>query len=236
MHPQLKTLYNLQLADTHLRKDSESLQRLDWGEKQAKAIVALRQQAVALAAERARLDAAIKESEKALSTTESRIKRSRGRVDKGEIHNEHELESTEKEIVVLVARKGELEETILSLMDEAAAIPEMAQDIRAREQALLKEREAIRKRSTEEKARLEGDIAAVTLRRSELSGQLPADIRRRYEHMTTHSSGVAVVRIVSGACDACRVAVSPATVREVLETADLVGCQGCGRYLYTETD
>ncbi|HET6381957.1 MAG TPA: hypothetical protein VFJ58_01090 [Armatimonadota bacterium] len=236
MHPDLSTLYQLQLADTHLQLSRRQIQSLDWGDTQKKAIAALRSDAMAAAAEKNNTEKALREIETTLADVEKRIKRSEGRVQHGDIHNEHELESTEKELAALKSQRAELEDQALTIMEKLERFPARAEALLSREQMLLREREAVRERSTTEKARLEKDIEEVSARRDALASRLPAPLLQRYDQMRNHSSGVAIARIVNGACDACRVVVNPASVRETLETTALVTCQGCGRILYTEQE
>ncbi|MCA1595559.1 MAG: hypothetical protein LC772_03920, partial [Chloroflexi bacterium] len=98
MHPNLVTLYNLQLADTHIRNSSRQIESLDWGESHQKAIKALRVRAAAMAAEKANTDKAQANAEKTLAEMDGRIKRSEKRLSGAEIHNLHEMESVEKEL------------------------------------------------------------------------------------------------------------------------------------------
>ena len=234
MHPYLSTLYDLQLADNHVRIARQSLQGLDRGAAHEKAILALRSEAAQTAAAHEKAETGLRQREKQLAETEQRIGRSEGRIGRGEIHNEHELESMEKEMVSLRERRAALEDEALGLMEELSSLDEKAGKLKAREQLLIGELRAVRQRATEETARLEKEIAAVTQRREALAAQVPAPLLKRYDHMREHAGGVAIVRVVSGVCEACRVGTHAITLREITNTEELVPCQGCGRYLYYE--
>ena len=235
MHPHLSTLYNLQLADNHIVAAKKEIESLDWGDAQQKAINALRSEAARLIAEKTNAEKTLKQAESDLAATEARIKRSQRRVEKNEIHNEHELESTEKELVTMRARQSELEEQALTLMDGLEQFKPKATEIVKKEQALVKELAFIRSRSTERKAKLVAEIEAVSIRRAKLASELPPALSQKYEHLRQHRSGIGVVRVVSGSCDSCHVVVPGYEISAIIDGNDLVGCEGCGRLLYTET-
>jgi len=234
MHPHLTSLYNLRLADEKVMRSQAALERLDWGDSQVRAIHAVRAEAVTLMQRKTQLDKDLKACETALETVVARIRRSEKRLRSSDIHNAHELESTEKELAALKTQQGELEDRVLELMEAVEKFPAQAQDIRRREQALIKEREVIRKRSTDEKAKLDADIAAATQRGQELSSTLPREILERYRRMRPSMNGLAVSRVVNGACGECRTTVLPVIVKNILQSDELVPCQNCSRILYTD--
>jgi uncharacterized protein len=236
MHPDLVTLYNLQLADNHLRIARERIEKLDWGAAEQRAVTTLRAQAAVLAAEKAAAETALQQCENDLATAESRIQRTEKRIQSGEIHNAHEMESNEKELVTFRQRRGDLEEQALAWMEALEKVPARAHTIRSQEQALLHTLAEIRQRSTKEKARLEKEIEEVTARRSGLVSLLSEPVLKRFQQQQERHGGVGVARIAVGSCSECRARVHPSVVKAVLEGPDLVPCQNCGRYLYTDSD
>lgn len=236
MHPHLITLYNLRLADERGARAKKRLQGLDWGETQHRAVVALRGEAANLAAKKTSTEKALRDAERDLASAEDRIQKTEKRLGAGVIHNVHEMESTERELEALRIRRSTLEETALVLMEELEKVPAQALAIRRKEQAFLKEMERLRLQSTEEKAKLEKEIEAAGVKANELSGQLPADVLTRYKRIRDHSNGLAVSRVISGACGECHVAVSPAVVDTILKGPQLIPCQNCARILYTDSE
>jgi predicted nucleic acid-binding Zn-ribbon protein len=127
-----------------------------------------------------------------------------------------------------------LEENALQLMEEVEQIPKSIEAVLACERAYIEEREKIRTASTLEKAQQEQEIVDATSRWQALAPQVMAPVLQRYKQIRERSGGLAVSRVIAGACGDCHVTVVASLLRSIVEGNELVPCQNCNRLLYTE--
>ena len=234
MHPNLVTLYNLRLADERVLRARRRIQGLDWGDAQAKSIESAKAHISELESRLQEAKLALRSCEQELASVESRMERSTRRLAGSDIHNEHELASVEKELGSLRGRQSELEEKALQLMEEVEQIPKSIETVMSYKQAYTEERERIRAASTLEKAHQEQEIVEATSRWQTLAPQVMAPVLHRYKQIRERSGGLAVSRVVAGACGDCHVTVVASLLRSIIEGNDLVPCQNCNRLLYSE--
>jgi hypothetical protein len=77
------------------------------------------------------------------------------------------------------------------------------------------------------------EINQLRTAKEELTGQLNAEILRKYLHIRTAHND-AVVKVRKGACSGCYRAVTPQTIVEMRRSEQLFYCEHCGRMLVDE--
>ena len=96
-------------------------------------------------------------------------------------------------------------------------------------------------RREQEAERSELSARAEELRRAlqELEAQrrlraqvVPREDLALYDRLASRMGGVAVARVVSGTCQACRVSLPSGYVQRARTSSDPVYCSSCGRILY----
>jgi len=70
-------------------------------------------------------------------------------------------------------------------------------------------------------------------RAAAIETQLPEPLKREFYQIFKQRQNVAVARVVSDSCSACRTRIRPALFQQ-LKRGELVRCEGCHRILYLE--
>tara|TARA_B100000927_G_scaffold68278_2_gene53920 strand:- start:1253 stop:1990 length:738 start_codon:yes stop_codon:yes gene_type:complete len=139
-----------------------------------------------------------------------------------------------------IERYGEeitaLEDKEIELMEQADEQKNALNSARAKfeenEQSVKEEIEDL----GELKTKLESDVNAEKLIRSERAGEVDPDLLDIYERLFNAKSGMAVVGLVDGVCQGCHMKVTKSTVVSVRAEKQVAYCENCGRLLYWWTD
>lgn len=146
--------------------------------------------------------------------------------------SKRELKAVETETETASARKGELEEAILSLMDSitsketalAASAAELAAKV-----ASMKEKSVTMK---ERIARFESIIAEnEALFKTGLESLTPKT-KSRFGKMVTSADGKGIVPVEGEHCGGCRFTIPFDIRREASQGRELISCPHCGKYIY----
>ena len=137
-----------------------------------------------------------------------------------------------KEIEEAKKSKNEIEDTILSVMEQEDAL--LAEEKIKKENMDRKKEEDTRKqKELEEKLeRLNQNLQEVQSEQKEKVASIESEILNRYQKIRGKKDGVAVVSIVDGFCGGCNIAVPPQLINDVLSGKELVACRNCLRILY----
>jgi hypothetical protein len=149
-----------------------------------------------------------------------------------DVQSSRELKAIETEIETASAKKGTLEETVLSLMDSIAAREESLA-LSAKE-LVVKEAAAVEKTAVmkERISRFESITAENEAAYKEGLETLPSKTRSRFGKMVTSSDGKGIVPVEGENCGGCRFSI-PFDVRCDASKGDLsMSCPHCGKYIY----
>ena len=226
-----RALLDLQHLDSAIAGAAREKARLDTG---ANARQAFEDRRKTLAHTRAKTEevAAIRaQAEAELSTTEAKIERQKKRVMT--VSSAGEISALERDIEGLSRMRGELDERILTAMDEGETLTAQVEKqsdelIAARLQA-----EEIEANYAAQSARLDKLVAQKKAARPAVIEKLSADDKTRYAQGYKEHGGVAVAEIVGGSCSACGAEILPFT-RQEAKTEEFPTCEGCGRLLWVE--
>jgi predicted nucleic acid-binding Zn-ribbon protein len=221
----------LQQVDLDLERTLHEIATLTAALGSEQALVAARARLEAAAQVEAAARTALRDAENDLADTEKRIALNEERLRSGVITSAQALEKVEHELTHLRAAREEQEEEALEAMeahDRAQAAAQAAK-------AALAETEQAR---AVEREQQQTQLAAARQRREELVTQrgtvaasIDAGHLARYESIRK-TRGRAVVPVVGGICQGCRVALQAAIVHRVRASSDeLVTCTNCGRIL-----
>jgi len=197
-----------------------------------------------LVAARADLDAARKrlqdlerqqkDAEWGVEELESKIAGEEKKLYDGSVKNPRELMNLQQEIGLIKDKLGEREERLLGVMMEVdAANQEVSQkglDVGALEKQWREDQE----RLTQEQARLEADLAALTQKREAFTRQIDADSLGTYAELRRIKQGLAVAKLVQGRCEGCRISLPVSDQRNARSGHKLATCSNCGRILYMD--
>jgi predicted nucleic acid-binding Zn-ribbon protein len=80
---------------------------------------------------------------------------------------------------------------------------------------------------------LRNEVEQLKQRAAAIEAKLPKALERDFHRIFKQRGNVAVARVVSDSCSACRTRIRPALFQQ-LKRGDLVHCEGCHRILYLE--
>jgi predicted nucleic acid-binding Zn-ribbon protein len=227
----LATLYELQQIDTRIHNLEREREALDSGVELRTQVEALREQAQAAGAELRSREAEMHDAELQMKTREAKKKDFEDKMYSGKVRNPKELDDMQREVQMLSDQISKLEDKALTLMDEneerRAALSAAESELGQQEAGLAQ----IEERYAAECARIDGEIASLQSQRAEIALSIPSDLLRRYDDLRAKRGNLAVVKMESGVCPGCRVAVSVDTMRR-LKRGERVSCESCGRMLY----
>lgn len=175
--------------------------------------------------------AALKDHELKLASTEAKHKKFEGDLYGGRVSNPKELSSLQEELAALARVRDHLEDRILALLDQVEVAKEEAWSAEAMKTAVderlgvhLAEYEAARRR-------LDAEIEGLVSERAARALYVEPRLLRRYEGIAAQEGGVAIVAIQHGLCGGCHNAVPLEFVTRVRD-GQLVICERCRRILY----
>lgn len=128
--------------------------------------------------------------------------------------------------------KGQVEEKILLLMEEA---DELERKIREEEEEFTVQRKDFdsgREALAEEQARLTGQRDSLTRERESLSREIPADAMEAYERVAGLRGEIVMAQAREQRCTVCNVRIRPQVYAEIRRNDRIISCESCSRILY----
>ncbi len=228
----LRVLYRLQQVDTSLAQTEERLRTLDAG-----AALEARLQEGEAAAAGAQQDLAARQSrlrdlDLELQSTLAKRKHFEDEMYSGRVRNPKELASLQDEVSSLDRHRGQLEDAILTLMEETEILQASAATLatvasQARDEYALHEAEYAALHAT-----LTGSLETLQAERERVAAVVDEDLLHRYNRIRERMGPVAVAAVRNGVCEGCHVAIPEGRVRRLQEEEDLLlTCERCGRIL-----
>lgn len=127
---------------------------------------------------------------------------------------------------------SDLETAILTIMEDLdqAAKEEKAEQVKVKE---VESRAQTEIKSLEEhQAKLTAEAAQEKTKRETLTGGIPADVMKLYDHLRKRNKGVALATVAGTICGACRITILPQSLIEITKGSKVVSCESCQRILY----
>lgn len=188
-----------------------------------------RQELAELNTQVAQLTEEKQELETGLAAEQDNIQRSETNMK--EIKTNKEFQAVGREIATARKMTAELEEQILQ---KVTRVEELNTEIAAKA-AQLEELEQNSAQRRDEKqsevSALQKDIDADSLRREEISKELPASLLKRYARLREQRSGQAVAFARDGYCLGCNMNLPPQLFNTLYRADELISCPHCQRVL-----
>lgn len=171
--------------------------------------------------------------ENEIAAVESRRRGEEGRMYSGVITSERELDALRSELTSLRARKNELEDALLEVMEQreeleslVGALKERHVELTGRVQELTAARDAA---ATD----IDAELASASARRQTVAAELPAEVQAYYEDLRARKDGVGVAQLQGRTCMGCRLQLTQTELEELRRDAarELARCAQCGRIL-----
>ena len=225
-------LWNLQHAENTLSALSREKARLDDGTG-ARAARDTLEKAVAQEAERAQKLASQRQArELELQSAEEKLARQQSRLMSA--HSAHEISALERDIQALTKARGDLDEAILTLMDECESSAQKVADLEAQLKSARAQTIEVEKLFKMHTQRLESALEVAQTERQKARAALSPGEKKQWDLVAQTHGGVAVARAEKGNCSVCGTAILPGNLRDA-KTQEFPTCDGCGRLLWVES-
>ncbi|MCE5209964.1 MAG: C4-type zinc ribbon domain-containing protein [Deltaproteobacteria bacterium] len=149
-----------------------------------------------------------------------------------EVKNNKEYQAMLKEIETAESSRGEVETSIISILDELDKLAVLVK----KDGEILKQN---RDKYEQEKKTIEDDLNAVDSdvvnweqKRIELQKNIPDDLIARYERIRKRNKGIGVTSVWKAVCNGCHMNIPPQLYNEVQRSEELFSCPNCNRIIY----
>ena len=230
----LESLYQVQQLDTRI---FELRDRIDNHPLRAELQV-LEEEERGLESELREAEASLQESRKKMARLESEVQaleeKTRKEEEKlygGKVTNPKELRGLQAEVRSLGKQKDALETELLEEMERQEELKGGAEALRSRLEELQREARQKRDDLEGEVARLEEELAALEEERDGLRSGIDVDLLELYDRLLSAKQNLAVVKVLDGVCQGCRVELPGKDYDRFLKSEDVFRCTNCGRIL-----
>ncbi|MDD3718923.1 MAG: C4-type zinc ribbon domain-containing protein [Actinomycetota bacterium] len=198
----------------------------------------LEQRSVALQAEIEEAEASLEESRKKQRAIEDKVQgvdeklaREEGKLYDGKVTNPKELRGLEAEVRSLKRKKDELETEELEEMERLDELKGALDGLRADLEALRAEAGEKRAALDREVAEIGAELAELEKERGAACSQVSEEVLELYDELLESRHHLAVVKVVDGVCQGCRVELPGIEYDRFLKSESVFTCTNCGRIL-----
>ena len=235
MNPKLQPLIELQQLDLKIAEIKQQQQKvpvlLETAESPHREATRLLKESSAMVEQKIKDR---RERERELESHESHVDKLRARLS--ELKTNKEYQAHLFEIEMANKRKREIEDQILTLMEQIESSQQEVKQVQGR----LAEAE---RTLTQEKTRLDAltvemadELIRLDSKRGELTSLVESDLMARYVKLKASRKDLALAPVRNGICFGCRLQLPPQLVAEVKRSEALHACSYCHRILYWEGD
>lgn len=225
-----KQLYQLQEIDLEIESDRQALEQIASQLGESQAVVEARSR---LTSEQQRLDEAKKEQRSAeweIADLGSKITTLEKKLYSGEITSPKELTNLQHEIEGLKARRSQLEDKALEIMDQVelseASVATISGELKTREA----EWQVKQQQLSTEMEQLKAALSDLEDKRQLVAAEIDPQTVEFY-HELKKQRRTAVAKVEQGICRGCRISLSTTELQQARGNR-LVQCSSCGRILF----
>jgi uncharacterized protein len=180
-----------------------------------------------------RLNLQQKRHENEIATVETRRKTEEARKYGGQIRNEQQLEALNHELGSLRARKSELEDALLEIMEQIEELDSLVAALKERHVELTTAVGDLTAARDHAASDIDAELQTETGNRELVVKDLPSDVVDFYEQVRAKKDGVGVAELRGRTCSGCRLELTAIELEDVRAAAQrgLARCEQCGRIL-----
>lgn len=151
----------------------------------------------------------------------------------GTISNPRELQALQDEIAALKRRVSQLEDQELEVMEEVEPLDADLARFTERRSALDGAAARLRAQIAEQEVAIDQELAGVESERAALAAAVDPRLILEYDELRKQLGGIAIARLVGGACGGCHLSLSAVEVDRIkhLPPEEPAYCEECGRLL-----
>jgi predicted nucleic acid-binding Zn-ribbon protein len=225
-----KQLYQLQELDLEIESNERALKQIASQMGESQEVLKIQNQ---LQSERQRLEELGHKQHSAeweIGDIATKLTAAEETLFSGRIKNPKELTNLQREVDVLKARRNQLEDKALEIMDQVEQSETRVAKISSELEILTAEWQRQQQQLAEESEKLRAMLSDLKHKRQLLAGELDPQAVEFYQELR-EKKGTAVARVEQGICWGCRISL-PTTELQQARGGDLVQCSSCGRILF----
>ena len=225
-----KQLYQLQEVDLEVESNERALSQMVSQLGESQAVLRARTK---LTSEQQRLDELRHQQHSAeweIDDVVSKLAAADEQLYSGRIRNPKELTNLQHEVDMLKAKRDQLENSALEIMDQVelaeasvaatgSEVEKLEAEWRSQQQQLSADVEALKSK-----------LSALQHKRQLLSAEIDSQAVEVYDELRKQK-GQAVAKVEQGICRGCRISL-PSSELQQARSGDLVQCSSCGRVLF----
>jgi hypothetical protein len=226
----VKQLYQLQEIDLELESNEQSLNQTASQLGESKAVVEARNK---LALEHQHLEELQRQQrsvEWEIEGITSKLTTAEEELYSGRIHNPKELTNLQHEIDGLKAKRNQLEDKALEIMDQVELTTKGVATINSELKAMEAEWQSQQQQLSANLGKLETILSNLKYKRHLLAAEIDHQAIEVYQELKKQK-GTAVAKVEQGICRGCRISL-PITELQRTRSGSLVRCSSCGRILF----
>ena len=174
-----------------------------------------------------------KRHEGEIATVESRRKSEEARKYGGLIRNEQQLEALNHELGSLRARKNELEDALLEIMEQIEELDSLVATLKERHTELTAQVDELTEARDHAATDIDAELVEQTERRQAMAKDLPPEVLAYYDELRAKKDGVGVAELRGRTCAGCRLELTAIELEDAKADSQsgLARCEQCGRIL-----
>jgi predicted nucleic acid-binding Zn-ribbon protein len=225
-----KQLYQLQEFDLEIESNERALSRIVSQLGESQAVVKVQNQ---LQLEQQRLEELRHKQRSAeweIDDLETKVTAAEETLFSGRIKNPKELTNLQHEFEALKAKRDQLEEKALEIMDQVEQSEASVARISSQLETLKAEWQRQQQQLSDEMEQVKAILSDLRQKWQLLSEEIEPQAVEFYQELKKEK-GTAVVRVEQGICRGCRISL-PITELQRARGGNLVQCSSCGRILF----
>ncbi|MBI4303313.1 MAG: hypothetical protein HY665_03110 [Chloroflexi bacterium] len=226
-----KQLYQLQEVDLEIESSEQAIRQTESQLGESPALVSARER---LGGEQKRLEDLARQQrsiEWEIDDITSKLKKDEEELYSERIRNAKELSNLKQDADGLKARRRQLEDKALDLMEEVEAANRSITALDCQFKDVEAEWEHDQKELSDNLERLNTTVAGAKQKRQSLAAGIEPQIIKVYQELKKQK-GTAVAKVEQGMCRGCRISL-PVTEIQRARSGELARCSSCGRILYS---
>lgn len=225
-----KQLYRLQEVDLEIESNERALSQIASQLGESQAVVRTQNQ---LELEQQRLEESRRKQRSAEWEVEdlvTKLTAAEETLFSGRIKNPKELTNLQHEVDAFKARRDQLEDKTLEIMDQVELSETRVATISNKLETLKAEWQRQQQQLSDESEKLKAILSDLGHKRQLLADEIDPQAIEFYQ-VLRKGKGTAVARVEQGICRGCRISL-PTTELQQARSGNLVQCSSCGRILF----
>ncbi|MPZ74601.1 MAG: hypothetical protein GEU74_15505 [Nitriliruptorales bacterium] len=171
--------------------------------------------------------------ESEVAVVEARRKSEEGRMYSGLIRSEKELEALRQEISSLRARKSDLEESLLEIMEQVEDLESLVETLKQRHVELTGSVAELTQARDSAATDIDAELVEHRAQRARAAADMPREVVEYYDDLRRRKQGLAVAELQGRTCAGCRLELTQTELEDARSDAQdsLARCEQCGRIL-----